>query len=81
MIENKKVISEIEREVVLWRLKMASPDLCLSIGNSSAVYSRDDLLNLIRNGDAVGDDYVRMQWEFIRKTKDASSLINTAEAG
>jgi len=62
-------ISQQERDLVLARLEIISPEIHFSSG-SGATYSRNEMLDLVRAGDSAGNDFIKMQMEFMRAIKD-----------
>ena len=58
-----------ERELTLVRLESAKPELCFSSGTNGATYTRDEMIEHVREGDAVGKDFVDVQMEFMRALK------------
>lgn len=67
-------ISDKEKDIVLMRLEVASPDLRFSSGDSSVTVSRDEMIQHIENGDAIGLEYIKIELEFLRAMKDGSLM-------
>lgn len=76
----KYTFSEKERELVMARLATTSPDFHLSIGGTSVTYSRNELIDKIKNDDPIGNDYIRMELEFLRAIKDGSLMASIRTA-
>ena len=58
---------EIEKEIVIAQLEATSSNLgFFEGGETSGAYSRDDLIDLIRNNDPIGLAYVDSRFAFIR---------------
>jgi len=74
MTDKKEPITEKEKELVIARLGVTSPDLHFSDGNNKEAYSRDDIIELIKSGDEVGIDFVRTELEFLRAFKTGELL-------
>jgi hypothetical protein len=56
-----------ERDLVLYQLLSSDPNLKLSVGGDEAKsYSRDQIIEHVRELDEVGQDYVDTQMNFMR---------------
>lgn len=70
-----RTISDKERELIIARLEVLSPELRFSSGNDTETYSRDQIIEHVKEGDAVGNAYVKIELDFLRALKDGT-LIN-----
>ncbi len=64
-----------ERELVIARLEVISPELHFSVGNSSQTYTRDQVISHIKEDDEIGKEFVKTELEFLRALK-SGVLIN-----
>ena len=78
----EKKINQGEQEIlrdkinlVIARLDVSSPNLYFSSGSNKETYSRDDMIEHVRNCDEVGKSFIAEQLEFLRAFKDGS-LVN-----
>lgn len=63
----------LEREIIIARLEILSPDLCLSSGNEdSASISRDEMIQHVQSGDDIGNEFVKIEMRFLRAFKDGT---------
>ena len=70
---NEKDISKKECELVIARLEILSSDMCFSSGNSETM-SRDELISHIKKNDAIGNEFVKIQLEFLRAIKSGDLM-------
>lgn len=68
--ENTHQISEDIRKLALARLKAMPNNLKVSIGSSE--YTKDDILDHVEKGDAVGQQVASIQIDFIRSLASGS---------
>lgn len=73
--ENNK-IAELERKIIIARLEVADEELCFSSGGNSQTFSRDQLIQHIKDNDAVGKEFVKTEMEFLRAMGNGD-LLNT----
>lgn len=59
-----------EKEIVLARLEMTSPELHFSIGTDGQNLSRDEMIAQINNNSDIGNDFVKVELEFLRSFKN-----------
>ena len=74
---NEKDVSKKERELVIARLEVLSPEICFSSGHSSTI-SRDDLISHIKKNDELGKNFVNIELEFLRAIKDGNLMKELA---
>ncbi len=63
-----------ERELVIARLEVMSPELHFSSGHSFQNFSRDEIIAQIKEGTNVGAEFVKTEMEFLRALKDGKLL-------
>jgi hypothetical protein len=63
-----------ERELVIARLEVMSPELYFSSGHSFQNFSRDEIIAQIKQGTEVGAEFVRTEMEFLRALKGGQLL-------
>ncbi len=64
--------SQEERDLILARLEVLSPELHFASGGNFQDFSRDDMIKQIKNNTKVGKEFVRTEFEFLRAIKDGS---------
>jgi hypothetical protein len=72
MTQNDQFIKE--KELIIARLEIVSPNLHFFEGSDDKSYSRDDMIRLIRNGDPIGLDFIKTEFEFLRALKTGEIL-------
>lgn len=77
-MNSKENILQKEKELVLARLEVLSPDLHFSVGASSESYSRDEIIKQIHENTDVGLDFIKVELEFLRAIKDGSLISSLA---
>jgi hypothetical protein len=73
MIEREK-IKEKEKEVVIARLEVLSPELFFSVGSDGKGFSREELIEEINKNTEIGKNFVKSQFDFLRALKDGSLM-------
>lgn len=71
-------IPQREKELVLARLEVLSPELHFSVGTDSDNFSRDEMIEQINGNTAVGKDFIKVELEFLRAFKSGSLMNNLA---
>jgi hypothetical protein len=75
---------EKEKELILAQLLASSPQLKLSVGTSEGMktYTRDQIIEHVKQLDNVGQEYVKTQMDFMRslKTGEIYSLLADIES-
>ncbi len=67
---DKNVLADDEvRKLVVARLKVLSPNMVISIGSEGS-FSRDELVQRVERGDAVGEKLAEVQMEWLRSFKE-----------
>jgi len=82
MPETSKQPSQKEMDIIILRLKTVSSELHFSSGNDSQSFSRDEMIEEIKNNTEVGREFVATEFEFLRAVKDGSLrevLLDTAD--
>ena len=69
-------ISQKEKELVLARLEVLSPELHFSVGADSENFSRNEMVEQINEDTEIGKDFVKVELEFLRAFKDGSLMNN-----
>jgi len=67
-------IPEDIKELVIYRLEMLSPDKQFSIGSYEKEFTRDELIEHVREGDEIGQKVVELELTFLRALKDGTLL-------
>lgn len=66
-------ISQKERDLIIARLEISEEKepskLRFYSGASPESYSKQQILDFIKQGNPIGDEYVKMQFEFLRTFK------------
>ncbi len=63
-----------ERELVIMRLEIISPQLHFSSGPSFQNFSRDEIIAQIKEGTEAGSEFVKTEMEFLRALKGGKFL-------
>ena len=69
-------ISQQEKELVLARLEVLSPELHFSVGSSKESFSRNEMIKQINENTDIGNDFIKVEREFLRAFKNGS-LVNS----
>ena len=69
-------ISQQEKELVLARLEVLSPELHFSVGSSKESFSRNEMIKQINENTDIGNDFIKVELEFLRAFKNGS-LVNS----
>lgn len=72
MAQEGKPVSQKEREIILARLEILSPELHFSSGEARRSFSRDEMIERVMAKDDVGDDFVATEFAFLRAQKDGT---------
>lgn len=67
-------IAQKEKELVLARLEVLSPELHFSVGADSESFSRNEMIQQIHNNTEVGKDFIKVELEFLRAFRDGSLM-------
>ncbi len=67
-------ISKKEKELVIARLEVLSPELHFSVGSDSKNLSRDEMIQQIMEDSAIGKEFVKIDLNFLRALKDGSLM-------
>lgn len=71
---NKDVLSdEAIRRLVLARLAVLSSDTMISLGSEGS-FTRDELVERVEQGDAVGEKLAEIQMEWLRSFKSVNAV-------
>ena len=70
-LEEKK---QKEKELVLARLEVLSPELCFSFGGAQSSMTRDEVITSVIEGDEIGQEFIKTDLEFLRSLADGSLL-------
>jgi hypothetical protein len=73
MLHNNK-ISEKEKQLIIARLEVLSPELYFSSGSDNHTFSRDEMIVQVESGSDVGKKFIAMELEFLRAIKDGSLM-------
>ncbi len=65
-------ISQKEKELVLARLEVLSPELHFSVGSGKESFSRNEMIKQINENTDVGKDFIKVELEFLRAFKNGS---------
>jgi hypothetical protein len=66
-------IEEKEKQLVLARLELLTPDMHFASGNFLD-YSRDDVIKEIKNNTQAGREFIATEMEFLRAFKGGSLI-------
>ena len=72
--------SQEEKDLILYRLEVLSPELHFASGGNFQDFSRDDMIKQIKNNTKVGREFVATEFEFLRAVRDGSliKMLNTS---
>ncbi|MEK7451984.1 MAG: hypothetical protein AAB664_01480 [Patescibacteria group bacterium] len=71
---DKNVLADDEvRKLVVARLKVLSPNMVISIGSEGS-FSRDELVESVERGDAIGEKLAEVQMEWLRSFKEGFAV-------
>ena len=79
MTEQNNILQK-EKELVIARLEVLSPELHFSVGSDSESFSRDEIIKQINENTEIGMDFLKVELEFLRAIKDGS-LMNSLVTG
>lgn len=71
-------VSQKEKELVLARLEVLSPELHFSIGSNKESFSRNEMIKQINENTDIGKDFIKVELEFLRAFKSGSLMSNLA---
>ena len=71
-------ISQQEKELVLARLEVLSPELHFSVGSNKESLSRNEMIKQINENTDIGKDFIKVELEFLRAFKNGSLMSNLA---
>ena len=77
MNETQKL--EKEKEIVIAQLQTAPPNLGFFDGDSAMTYSRDEIIQRIKDNDPVGLEYVKSTFDFLRAISNGEVLKKMAD--
>jgi hypothetical protein len=69
----EKNISEKEKQLILARLELLTPNLHFASGGFLD-YSRDDIIKEVSNNSEIGKDFIATEMEFLRAFKGGSLI-------
>ena len=72
MSDSEKQPSQEERDLIISRLEVLSPELCFASGPSFENFSRDEMIKQVENNTEIGKEFVETELEFLRASKDGS---------
>lgn len=72
---NKNKSTEEMKELVIARLDVMPPKYKLSVGNKGT-FTKDELIQHVQKGDEIGNEIIKMQFNFIRALT-SGKLMNT----
>lgn len=81
MVDDKEItITEDIKDLVMARIDLMPPDLAVSIG-SSGTFTKNELIEHIKQGDEVGKTIIKAEMEFLEALKSGTLLreINSLE--
>lgn len=70
----QKLIEEKEKELIIARLEVVSPEFSFSVGSESKSFSKSELIEEINRNTEIGKDFVKAQFELLRALKDGSLM-------
>jgi len=71
---SEQEISEDVKELVIARLEVLSPDKKFSIGSNEKEFTRDELIESVKNEDEIGQKVIDLELTFLRALKDGTLL-------
>ncbi len=72
----QRTITQREKELILARLEVISPELFFSVGSDNKSFSRNEMIKQINEDTDIGKDFIKVELVFLRALKD-SSLMNS----
>lgn len=72
MPDKDKQPSQEERDLVILRLEIQSPELHFASGSTFQDFSRKDMIEQIKKNTKIGKEFVVTEFEFLRAIKDGS---------
>lgn len=69
----RKELDEEMRNIVLARLQTLSSDFSISVGSDGS-FSRDELIEHVRSGDAIGREIQTAQIEWLQSLKEGLDI-------
>lgn len=66
--------SQEERDLILARLEVLSSELHFSSGDNFQNFSRDEMIEQIKNNTEAGREFVATEFEFLRAIKNGSLM-------
>jgi len=70
--EEKNLLSDEEiRKLVVARLKVLSPETVISLGSDGS-FSRDELVERVKEGDRIGEKLAEIQMEWLQSFKEGT---------
>ena len=79
MTQTNEQKSKKERELIIARIEILSPELHFSSGENSKTYSRDEIIAQIKDNDEVGKEFVKTELEFLRALRDGELIRRLVE--
>ncbi len=67
--ENNTNLEKLKREIVLARLKQASPNLSISFGSQGDFLKRDELIEHVESNTEIGKKIIKIQLEYLKAFK------------
>jgi len=71
---SEQEILEDIKELVIARLEVLSPDKKFSIGSNEKEFTRDELIESVKNEDEIGQKVIDLELTFLRALKDGTLL-------
>ncbi|NQU77567.1 hypothetical protein HQ544_02615 [Candidatus Falkowbacteria bacterium] len=73
--------SQEERDLIIARLEVLSPELHFASGGNFQDFSRKDMIKQIKDNTKVGREFVATEFEFLRAIGDGSlmKVLNTSD--
>ena len=76
----QEVVFEKEKELVIARLEVLFPEYCFASGDGSKNFSRDEMIQEIKQGSEAGIEFVKIDMEFLRALKNGTLIKILNEA-
>lgn len=73
-------ITQKEKEIVIARLEVLSPELHFCLGANNLNFSRDEIIKEIENNSEVGREFIKVDMDFLRALKDGSLMAALTSA-
>lgn len=67
--EKEENMDEIEKEIVIERLRQAPPSVKIAFGSSSEFMARDELIEQVEKETEIGKRIVKIQLEYMKAFK------------